>query len=367
MITGGGTGGHIYPALAIAEEITKTYPESKILYVGNLDGMEHNLAVHAGFDFSGITVAGLGSRNIFSVIDTLLKNAKGVSEAKKLIKDFKPDLVVGTGGYACGPLMLAATKLGVPTLLHEQNAVMGKTNSILSTKVDKICLTFDVKNLKDGAKKKTAMTGLPVRDEILAASKFAGVKTLDLDMDKLVVLITGGSQGARTLNNAVSDCWQDLLAQGVQIIHIAGEKLYDECSKKAEELGLMENGVGEKGFMLVPYFHNMEDALGAADVVVARAGASFLAEVMALGKASVLVPYPFAAGNHQYFNAKALVDKQAAFMIEDDKLDGKNLAKSLQMLLDDVKLRENMAANAGALGRKDAAKAILVEAAKVMK
>ncbi|MBQ3180478.1 MAG: undecaprenyldiphospho-muramoylpentapeptide beta-N-acetylglucosaminyltransferase [Firmicutes bacterium] len=372
MITGGGTGGHIYPALAIAEALRQEYPGCEVVYVGNAQGMEHGLAAEAGYPFVPIHVAGFSERGLLKALAVLRQNVRGVAEAKRELKKFRPDLVVGTGGYACGPLMLAAAKMGIPTLLHEQNAVMGKTNTILSSRVSRICLTFPVAGLKSAAERKSVITGLPVRDAILRADKAKSRRLLGLAADAPVVLLTGGSQGARHLNQAFAGLWRELLAEGVQIIHLCGDKLLDETAALAQQAGLpvaqADSGVpqAEGGFLLLPYLHHMEYALAAADVVIGRAGASFLAELTALGRSAVLVPYPFAAGNHQEHNARALVDAGAATCIADAELSADSLRAALQKPLYDIKLRDEMAAASAAIGRRDAAAAIVQEAARLI-
>lgn len=375
MLSGGGTGGHIYPALAVAEALRQQYPNSTLIYVGNADGMEHTLAEEAGYRFIPMSVAGFKKRGIWQTLLVLYKNWRGLAQAKALLRQFRPDLVIGTGGYACGPLLLEATRLHIPTLLHEQNAIMGKTNKILSRHVNKICLTFPIADLSAAVAAKTVLTGLPVRQAILQTEPAAARKRLGLALDKPVLLLTGGSQGARHLNQALAELWQELLTAGVQIVHITGEKLFAETAAMAQKQGLpvtTENAGdnsaeymprAQNGFLLLPYLHHMEYAMAAADLVVGRAGASFLAEVMALGRAAVLVPYPFAAGNHQVYNARSMVQAGAALQIDDDALSAQSLRAALQKALFDIKLRDSMAANSAALGKRDAAANIIKTAA----
>lgn len=366
MISGGGTGGHIYPALSIAEAVCAKYPGSEVLYAGNPAGMEHRLATAAGYKFLPLSVAGLSSKNPLKVAVVLVKNFVGVREAKRAIREFAPDLVIGTGGYACGPLLLAATELGVPTLLHEQNAVMGKTNHILSARVTRLCLTFPIKGLPAEVQQKAVLTGLPVRSAILSADRSVGRKQLGLAADKPVLLVTGGSQGARHLNMALVEIAPRLLERGVQVVHLCGEKLFDETAAALKEQGV---AFGEDGaaYQLRPYLEHIEHALAAADVVVARAGASFLAELAAVGRASVLVPYPFAAGNHQLHNAECFAEAGAAELLEDAALDGASLWAALQNPLFDIQLNKRMAEAAKSLGRAAAAESILAEAAAIIK
>jgi UDP-N-acetylglucosamine--N-acetylmuramyl-(pentapeptide) pyrophosphoryl-undecaprenol N-acetylglucosamine transferase len=368
MLSGGGTGGHIYPALAVAEAIRQKYPDSRLVYVGNVDGMEHELAKEAGYEFIPVSVAGFKGRGPLQMLQMLYKNWRGLAEAKALLRQFHPDLVIGTGGYACGPLLLEATRLHIPTLLHEQNAIMGKTNKILSRHVNKICLTFPIANLPDAVSAKCELTGLPVRRAILETDTAAARQHLGLAVDKPVLVVTGGSQGARHINQAMAELWLELLAAGVQIVHITGEKLFDETAQLARRNGLPvdpKTQQAKDGFLLLPYLHHMEYALAAADLVISRAGASFLAEVMALGRAAILVPYPYAAGNHQVYNAQALVEAGAALLIEDAALSAQSLRQALQKALFDINLREKMAANSAALGKREAATAIIGVAAAV--
>lgn len=368
MLSGGGTGGHIYPALAVAEAIRQKYPDSRLVYVGNVDGMEHELAKEAGYEFIPVSVAGFKGRGPLQMLQMLYKNWRGLAEAKALLRQFHPDLVIGTGGYACGPLLLEATRLHIPTLLHEQNAIMGKTNKILSRHVNKICLTFPIANLPDAVSAKCELTGLPVRRAILETDTAAARQHLGLAVDKPVLVVTGGSQGARHINQAMAELWPELLAAGVQIVHITGEKLFDETAQLARQNGLPvdpKTQQAKDGFLLLPYLHHMEYALAAADLVISRAGASFLAEVMALGRAAILVPYPYAAGNHQVYNAQALVEAGAALLIEDAALSAQSLRQALQKALFDINLREKMAANSAALGKREAATAIIGVAAAV--
>lgn len=363
MITGGGTGGHIYPALAIAEGIKEKDASAEILYVGSETGLEKKLAERAGFPFAGISVAGMTSKFSLKMAKTIVKNMQGIHQAKALLKEYQPDIVIGTGGYACGPLMLAAAKQGAPTLLHEQNAIMGKTNMILSNQVDKICLTFNIMDRGFKAHEKAVLTGLPVRRQILRADKKQGMDFFSLEEGKPVVLVTGGSQGARHINEAAVAAGANILAAGGQILHLTGPKLYEETKAMAEQAGLLS----EPCYHLIAYLHEMEMALGAADIVISRSGASFLAEIMAVGRCSILIPYPFAAGGHQKANALSLVRRDAAEMILDDELDGDSLWSVLEPLLKDEKRVAKMSKNCYDMGCRDAVERILQEAEKIIK
>ncbi|MDD4572117.1 MAG: undecaprenyldiphospho-muramoylpentapeptide beta-N-acetylglucosaminyltransferase [Clostridia bacterium] len=361
IITGGGTGGHIYPALSIANGLINKFNQSEILYVGSEQGLEKDFAIREGFAFKGVAVAGLPRPLSFKTVGVLFKNFQGLAQSSKVIAKFKPDLVVGSGGYACGPIMLAAALKGVPTLLHEQNAVMGLTNRILSRFVDVVCLTFPVNNLPDTKKYKYVLTGLPVRQNIMKSSRAKGVAALGLKHDCKTILITGGSQGAKHLNETVASLWRELIARNIQIIHIAGPKLFVAMQEEAVKQGL---GAAD-GLYIYDYLHNMSDALWAADVIIGRAGASFLAEVAAVGRASVLVPYPYAAGNHQEANAKALADVGGATMILDKDLTAANLKEAVLAVLEDAALQRSMENSALMQGHSDALQNIIQEALKI--
>lgn len=363
MITGGGTGGHIYPALAIAEGIKKKYKGAEIIYVGSDLGLEKDLATRAGYEFKGITVEGLTRKLRVRTIVTLLKNMQGISQSKKLLKEYNPDIVIGTGGYACGPLMLAASQKGYPTLLHEQNAVMGMTNGILSSHVDRICLTF---NIMDGSIKdpnKAVITGLPVRENIMKSDKKQGMEFFGLNPQKPVVLVTGGSQGAKHINDVSIAVCRKIIDAGGQVLHLTGPKLYKDSEKQAKEAGVFN----DENYKILAYLHEMEMALGAADIIISRSGASFLAEIMAVGRCSVLVPYPYATGNHQEANAVSLVNRNAARMILDKDLNEDSLWSVLNPLLQNKDEVAEMAKNCYEMGRRDAVDNILRQAEEVMK
>lgn len=355
VISGGGTGGHIYPALAIAEGIQKKYDDVEIIYVGSETGPEKELAERAGLKFQAIPVAALAGKMSFKLIKTAFKNFCGVSASSKLLKSFKPDIVIGTGGYVCGPVMLAATKGKFPTLLHEQNAVMGRANKMLSDKVDRICLTFNIISGDFKEYKKSVITGLPVREKILEADKAKGVEFFGLDPEKPVVLITGGSQGARHINQVSIDCVKKIIDAGGQVLHLAGPKLYDETLEMAENIGIKD----EPNYKIISYLHEMEMALGAADIIICRSGASFLAEVMAVGRASILIPYPYAVGDHQRANATSLVNRKAAAMILDQDLNEESLWAELEPLLTNPEAISEMSQNCYNMGRREAVKEIV--------
>lgn len=356
----GGTGGHINPALAVAGYIRDKYPQSQILFVGTAARMEAQLVPAAGFDFKTIDIQGFSremSLNGFKHnIKTLRLLATATGQAKKIIKEFAPDAVIGFGGYVSGPVLNAAAGMGIPTAIHEQNAFPGITNKNLAKKVDCVMLTSKEAEKLLKPKNPCVVTGLPIRSEIINADKEIARAQLKLD-GRPLVLSMGGSLGARAVNNAMKfiigskykekDCY---------FLHATGKNgvgMFDELS---EEYGIkLEN---EPCLMLREYINDMDCCLAAADVVICRAGASSLCEIEALGKPSILIPYPYAAENHQYYNAKTLADIDAAIIIEEKDLSGERLLKELNSLLSDRARLEKMGENAKKIAILDAAERI---------
>lgn len=363
LLTGGGTGGHIYPALALAEGFKKQDSQVEILYVGAINGVEKELATRAELPFQGVSVAGIARSSPVHLLKSIQTSCKGFGQAKKIIASYQPDLICGTGGYVCGPVVLAGALSGRATMIHEQNALPGITNRLLSLFVDLICLTFPQAGEHLYHKKRQVVTGLPVRPEILSANRPEGLACYQLDPNKKTILVTGGSQGARALNKAMAPLWQSLLEKDLQIIHITGPKLFSETSAQAAAIGVLNH----PNLRLLPYVHDMEHALAAADIIIGRAGASFLAEVMALGRASILIPYPYAAGNHQVANAQAMAKAGAAMMILENNLNKTSLAKALGHLLQDNGVRQKMADQAALQGKRDALENIVQQALQTIK
>ena len=328
----GGTAGHINPALAAAGYIREQYPNVKILFVGTKDKMESRLVPKAGFDFKTIEISGF--RRSFTAdalkhnIDTVFKLVKSSGESKKIIKDFKPDVVVGFGGYVSGPVLTAAVKMNVPCCIHEQNAFPGITNKALAKKVDKVMLTVEDAKKHLEPKNEPIITGLPVRGEILNAKREFARTKLGLG-DKPLVLSTGGSLGAKPINDAmvgvITAHFNDKSCYHIHSTGANGTYMFDELQKNGVTFG--DNIDCRK------YIDDMDICLAAADLVIGRAGASSLSEFQAMGKASILIPSPYVAENHQYHNAMALVNRNAARIIEEKDLTADLLLKTIDELL----------------------------------
>ncbi|WP_448919233.1 undecaprenyldiphospho-muramoylpentapeptide beta-N-acetylglucosaminyltransferase [Eubacterium sp.] len=338
----GGTAGHINPALAVASYIREQYPDSKIMFIGTADHMESRLVPNAGFEFKTIEINGFkrsfSPKAIIDNVKTVSKLMKSEKESKNIIKEFNPDVVIGFGGYVSGPVLDEAVKLHIPTCIHEQNAYPGITNKQLSKKVDKVMLTVEDARSHLDDKCDAVVTGLPVRGELLTKSKFEARIELGIADDKPLVLSFGGSLGAAPLNDAMFDILlEDAEKNDVYHIHSVGTNGGDYLYKFAEN-GFVQRSedVYYKGNVEVRlYIDNMDTCMAAADLVIGRAGASSLSEIEAMGKASILIPSPYVAENHQFHNAMALVNRNAARILREKDLTTDSLKALMNDLLSD--------------------------------
>lgn len=352
MLTGGGTGGHIYPALAIAKGLLARDPETKILYVGIRDGMEARLVPEAGIDFAGISGKGLPRKLSLETIKVMGESTKALWETKQLLRKFHPDLVVGTGGYVSGPVVLTAALFNIPTMLHEQNALPGITNRLLARVVRRVMVTFPESIAHFGVKKKLELVGLPVRPDIGKVTRLVGARYFGLRPDRLTLLVTGGSRGARTLNQSMTVVLEHLVQRpDVQVIWATGKTTYQETIE-----GLEKRGIPWKSpqWRVVEYLKDMPEALACSDLFIGRAGAASLAEIQVAGVPSLLVPYPFAAENHQEHNAQAMVQAGAARMIIDGELNGERLWKKVDELLSNPPILTKMGISSRTLAQPQA-------------
>ena len=329
LLTGGGTGGHIYPALAVAGYIREREPETQILYVGAKGGMEERLVPQAGFSFRSITISGfqrkLSLKNIGRNIRTAVRVFTSSAEARKIIREFAPDICMGTGGYVSGPVIREAAKLGVPSVIHESNAYPGVTTKMLAKKVDRVMLAVpDAEAYFEGVP--CTLTGNPVRPEVIRARREEARHALHLD-SRPMILSFGGSLGARAINEAVAELLVRSGKDG-RFQHVHGYGQYGKW---------MPGLLAEKGLELQSaphidlreYIDNMAQCLAAADLVICRAGAITLSELQAQGKGAILIPSPNVAENHQYHNAMALVKRGAAVLIEEKELSGAALCRKV--------------------------------------
>ncbi len=357
IVAGGGTGGHIYPALAIARGLVEKYPGAGVLYIGTAAGMEADIVPKEGFPFKGIDAAGLERKLSPRNLLTLWKAWRGLCQASRIIRSWRPDVVVGTGGYVCGPVILAAARRRIPTLIHEQNALPGLTNRILSRFAGRVAITFAASARYFPDQKKIRLTGLPVRPEILCVDRSTGLKNLGFKTDRFFLLSFGGSRGARAINRAMLEVLKRFAADPrLNILHATGKDGYQEfitdCAAAGIEPDKYEN------IRVTPYIYNMQDAL-AADLAVCRAGAATLAELTACGIPSILIPYPYAAENHQEYNARALEKEGAALVMLDSRLSGTLLCERIEELLAGREKLAAMSAASKMIGRSNALEDIM--------
>ncbi|MCM1005543.1 MAG: undecaprenyldiphospho-muramoylpentapeptide beta-N-acetylglucosaminyltransferase [Prevotella sp.] len=333
IISGGGTGGHIFPALSIAGAIKRRWPAADILFVGAQGRMEMEKVPAAGFPIEGLPVAGFNRKNLLKNFSVLLKLRKSLSRAKAIVKEFAPDAVIGVGGYASGPTLKSAQRMGIPTLLQEQNSYAGVTNKLLAKKAKQICVAYpDMERFFPADK--IVLTGNPVRKEILDCRKSEGDarRSFGLEPDIPTVLVVGGSLGARTLNESIQAALPRFADSGIQLIWQTG-KAYGDIGIKAVK--------GMKGVVATQFLTDMATAYRAATLVVSRAGAGSISELELLGKPCILVPSPNVAEDHQTKNARALSDRGAAITVPDSEARAK-LADTIFATMADNPLLDSM-------------------------
>ena len=359
IISGGGTGGHIFPALSIANAIKAMRPDAEILFVGAEGRMEMQRVPAAGYKIIGLPVAGFDRKNLLKNFSVIVKLIRSQMMACKIIKDFNPHVAVGVGGYASGPTLKMAGAMGIPTLIQEQNSYAGVTNKLLAAKAEKICVAYPgMERFFD--KNKIIMTGNPVRQGLLDCkmSKEEAIKSFGLDPNKKTILIVGGSLGARTLNNCVMHAMDDIKQSEVQFIWQTGKFYIEEARKSYSNAGSPEM------LHTTDFISDMNAAYTAADLVVSRAGAGSISEFCLLGKPVILVPSPNVAEDHQTKNAMALVDKDAAIYIKDSEAEEKLIKTAIELAGDEAKL-EALSTNIKKLAFHNSADIIAQEVCKL--
>lgn len=360
IISGGGTGGHIFPALSIADAIKAKHPDAKILFVGADNRMEMQRVPDAGYEIVGLPIAGFDRKNLLKNIKVLWKIFKSQRMAKKIIKQFAPQAAVGVGGYASGPTLKMAASMGIPTLIQEQNSYAGVTNKILSKSARMICVAYDGME-RFFPKEKIILTGNPVRKNLLEmrGDRKEAMEKMGLDEKKKCVLIVGGSLGARSINEGIIANIEKIRANSdIQFIWQTGKLYFEEMKKRADELGMPAN------LTVTDFVSDMASALSAADVVVSRAGAGSISEFALLGKAVILVPSPNVSEDHQTKNAMALVDKDAAIYVADANVKEELIEKTIETVNDRMKIAL-LEANILKMGKPNAASEIADEVLKL--
>lgn len=360
VLSGGGTGGHIYPALALLNELKAMNPSLEVLYIGSERGLEKDLVPQKGIPFKSVPIQGFSRSLSLENIKTIGLMLKSTSLARKYLKEFKPDVVVGTGGYVCGPVLLAASLEKIPTLIHEQNTVAGVTNKFLARFVDRIAITFPGTETQFPKQQdKVVLTGNPRGQEVVQVKKKENFlsKNYGLVDDKPTYLIFGGSQGAPSINKAFIEALPKLSQLPYQAVIATGVKNYQEIKDKIEEKGINI----PSHIKLVPYIDNMLELLQEVDLIVSRSGATTLTEITALGVASILIPSPYVTANHQEKNAQTLVDNGAAIMIKEEELNGESLVSYIEQLFSNPTELDKMKEEAKKIGITDASSRIIKE------
>lgn len=358
VLSGGGTGGHIYPALAVAAQCATEYPDSEFLYIGGKRGLESTLVPKTNIPFESIDITGFRRKLSLDNVKTIIRFLRGVRTSKKLLREFKPDVVIGTGGYVCGPVVYAAAKLGIPSIIHEQNAVPGLTNRFLSKYVSTVAVSFQGSGVMFPAAMKTLYTGNPRATTVFEADKNKGYETLGLPMSSSVVLVVGGSRGAKAINEAMIEMAPLLnKLDYVRFVYVTGEAYYDST------VAAIKSKVGDlpEHLQVLPYIHNMPEVLACTSLIVNRAGASFLAEITSLGIPSILIPSPNVTNNHQEKNARTLEKAGAAKVILESSLTGSTLFHSIEQVMNDMTLHASMSASSRKLGKPESAHLIVEE------
>ncbi len=361
VVTGGGTGGHIYPALSIADKIVEKFPESKVLYIGTPNSLEERIVTKYGYEFRAVEVKGFRRKLSLENIKRIFIAGKAIRDAEKILKEFQPDVVIGTGGYVSGPVVYAASRQRILSIIHEQNAYPGITNRILSKRVNKIFLGFETAAKHFKGKTEIRTVGNPVRTNILhAPTKAEARKKLGIDPSSKFVLVSGGSSGSQSINEAFSELIPELVERNIGFIFSTGKLHYEEIIKKNVKY------VEKDRFMIVDYIDDMSNYIAASDACIISAGAMTIAEINAVGKASIIIPKAYSTENHQEVNAKNIQDNKAGYYIKENNLTSHALNGLLGEILDNDALREEMEANSKDLYNIDPCESIVSDIIKLL-
>lgn len=347
IIAAAGTGGHINPGLAIANKIMEKEKDSSIIFIGTNRGLETDLVPRSGYSLKTINAHGLERKITIQNVKNLFETYKSIKEAKEIIKEFKPDILIGTGGYICVPTVIAAKKLGIPVILHESNAFPGIAVKLFKNKADKILVGFkDAKERLDN-KENVIVTGNPIKIKKIdyTESQKEKIKTdLGLALDKPVVLVFGGSQGAQSINRSFIEIIVNKKNKNYQIMWAAGPEQYEKIKEKLNEINIDINNI--ENAKIVPYIYNMEEVMNISDLVVCRSGAMTITEVSVVGKPAIFIPFPFATENHQEYNARVLEKVGAAKIILDKDINSELLGNTINKIIKNKKSLEEMGKNA---------------------
>ena len=368
IIAAAGTAGHINPGIAIANKIKEEERDSEIIFIGTDRGLEKDLVPRAGYELKTIDAYGLSKKISIENAKKMYKTLKGIEMANKIVKDFKPDIVIGTGGYICGAVVLAASRNKIPVILHESNSFPGKAIKMMGRKANTVLVSFEDAKKRITTCKNVVLTGTPVKikkQDYSINKKIEIIKSLGLSEVKPIILIFGGSQGAQKINEAVIDIIKDKLNKNYQIIWATGPKQYDIIKDELKNINIDINKI--QNAKIVPYIYNMEEVENIADVIVARSGAMTITEISNLGKPSILIPLPNVSNNHQMYNAKVLENIGAAKILLNDTLNAKDLNSSINEIVLDKNTLNTMGRNAFKIATTDAQDKIYREIKKVLK
>lgn len=356
IITGGGTGGHIYPGISLARELQKREKKNEIVFIGSSRGMESEIIPREGFQFFSLKLMGIQRKICFENISALILFFKSLFTSYKLIKNIKPDLVIGTGGYVSGSIALISSLIGIPTFIHEQNAIPGMTNQFLSLTSRVVFISVPETRQYFWKKNKINYLGNPVREEIWQGNKDNLIKKIGMDRNKKTILVFGGSKGANVINTTFLNCLE-LINKSFwinwQILIISGKEDYENTEK------ILENSNHKKNIYILPYLYKIGDAYDLADLVICRSGATTIAELTAKGLPAILIPYPYATGDHQLYNAQYLEKRGSAIVIPQKELSEKRLSSEISQLSEDEELLKKLGENSRKIGNRDAAKEIV--------
>lgn len=350
VVSAGGTGGHIYPALAVIEKLQKENKSLEVLYIGTKKRMESELIPKRGIPYEGLDIYGF-SKNIFKDIKNVFLVSNSYKKCVKILKDFKPDIVLGFGGYVTYPVVKAAKKLKIKTFLHEQNSIIGKTNRYLARGVDLVAVSFLSTTDKFKGAKRVIYTGNPCGEAAISAKEIKK-SSLGLNDSKKLVIIVAGSLGSSSMSEKIKDFLYKSRKEDYQVLFITGKSLYDE---------FVSNSKFPSNVKVVPYVDNLSGLMKNAHLIVTRAGASTMSEILALSLPAIFIPSPYVANNHQYFNAKEIVDNNAGIMIEEKDLNGEVLYSTVKDIMDDKQKYTIMKMNLKNLGKNDSSAIIAKE------
>ena len=368
IIAAAGTAGHINPGLAIANKIQEKEKSSEIMFIGTPRGLENDLVPRAGYELKTVEAYGLSKEISISNFKKIYKTLSATGKARKIIKEFKPDVIVGAGGYICGPVVWAAKKENIPVVLHESNAFPGKAVKMLAPKAETILISFEEARNRIPRAKKIVFTGTPVKIEkknYTLEQKQKILKEVNMKLDLPIVLIFGGSQGAQKINETIVGIIENKLNKDYQIIWATGPKQYDIVKSQLKQKGIDINNI--ENAKILPYIYNMEELMNVSNIIVARSGAMTITEISNLGKPSILVPLPNVSQDHQLYNAKVLENVGGAKIILNNEINKDNLNKEIENIIHTPNLMEKMGEKAYTKSVKDVQEKIYNEIKKVLK